>query len=41
MLCDFGMWDYNKKHNILINTHTKLQKVEAEYKPKTTNIKWY
>jgi len=24
-----------------IDIHTKLQKAEAEYKPKTADIKWY
>jgi len=41
MLYNFGMWDCNKKHNTPINTHIKLQKAEAKYKPKTANIKWY
>ena len=41
VLRDFGIWDCNKKHNTLINTHTKLQKAEAEYELKTADIKWY
>ena len=41
MLRDFRIWDCNKKHNTPINTHTKLQKAEADYKPKTADIKWY
>ena len=41
MLRDFGIWDYNKKYNTLINTHTKLQKVETKYELKIANIKWY
>ena len=39
MLRDFRMWDYNKKYNTPIGTYTKLQKVEAKYKPKTADIK--
>ena len=41
MLRDFRIWDCNKKHNTPINTHIKLQKVEAKYKLKIANIKWY
>ena len=41
VLRDFRMWDCNKKHDTPIDTHIKLQKAEAEYKPKTADIKWY
>jgi len=41
VLRDFGMWDCNKKHDTPIDTHTKLQKAEAEYEPKIADIKWY
>ena len=41
VLRDFGMWDCNKKHDTPIDTHTKLQKAEAEYEPKAADIKWY
>ena len=41
MLCNFKIWDYNKKYNMLINIYIKLQKAETKYKPKTANIKWY
>ena len=37
----FRIQDYNKKYNIPINIYIKLQKVKAEYKLKTANIKWY
>jgi hypothetical protein len=41
MLRDFGLWDCDKKHDTPIDTHTKLQKAEAEYEPGTADIKWY
>jgi hypothetical protein len=41
VLRNFGIWDCNKKHDTPIDTHTKLQKAEADYEPKTADIKWY